>query len=115
MRGGSEYNRALWGGDYQNISEPYGRGSLENGRALLRGGVIRIQQSLGGGGHKNIREPYEGGGCMRIQLSLTGGSDKFYLYTTKKLNPLLLPPPFVHLKRKGERSLRGCQTDADNL
>ena len=92
MRGGSEYNRALCGGDYQNISEPYGKGSLENGRALLRGGVIRIQQSLRGGGHKNIREPYEGGGGMRIQLSLMGGSDKFYLYTSKKLHPLLPPP-----------------------
>ena len=92
MRGGSEYNRALWGGDYQNISEPYGRGSLENGRALLRGGVIRIQQSLGGGGHKNIREPYEGGGAWEYNWALREDQINFIFTQLKNLTPSSLPP-----------------------
>ena len=42
-------------------------------------------------GYETIESLMRGGG-MRIQLSLMGGSDKFYLYTSKKLNPLLPPP-----------------------
>ena len=110
MRGGSEYNRALWEGDqnitepynredHQNISEPYGRGSLQNCRALLRGGVIRIQQSLRGGGHKNITEPYEGGGAWEYNWALWEDQINFIFTQLKNFFKSI----WIYLSSKGPR------------